>query len=239
MKELLLIATGVLILVSIFYFRHGLKAIFYRLIYGDYHINYLKLLYDEDSYYNSYYPSKSTLYNQISNIRSAFSEIQSSKTQLPLYFQNIEYGVTSRKLISLVGKPASHDVISLGPEKVVCLEYDLDQHNVVDKFVYYLKNDRYYLGEFHFNKVKEETTNEILNSINIKYNTNFDGKDDFVIRNSNGNYLHYKDLGYRIALSYFSEDCEEINYLLNFQEEYKRNKKAEYGYQLNIQHLTF
>lgn len=239
MKELILIVSIILFSVVLLYFRRKLKAFLFRLIYGDYHINYLRLFYDGDSYYNSFYPSKSTLYNQISNIRSAINSKSASNTQLPLFFQNIEYGISSRKLISLIGKPFSHDVISLGSEKVVSLEYNFDQYNVVDKYVYYFKNDKYYMGEFHFNKVKEDTSNEILNSVNAKYNTNYSGNEDFVIRNINGNFLNYKDLGYRISVSYFCENSEEINFLLNYQEEFRRQKKAEYDYQLNIQHLTF
>jgi len=239
MKELVIIVSGITILGVLIYFRKSLKAILFRFIYGDYHINYLSLFYDEDSYYNSYYPSKSNLYNQISSIREAILKRQKTSTELPLYFQNIEYGISSKKMISLIGKPVSHDVISLGQEKVVSLEYNLDQHNVIDKYVYYFRNDKYYMGEFHFNKVKEETTNEILHSINAKYHTKFDGHEMFILRNKNGNLLQYKDLGFRIAISYFNEDCEAINYLLNYQEEYKRQKKAEYGYNPNIQQLSF
>lgn len=239
MKELVITMCFITILGILLYYRKNLKAILFRIIYGDYHINYLSLFYDEDSYYNSNYPSKSNLYNQISNIRQAIAKKHKASTELPLFFQNIEYGISSKKMISLIGKPVSYDVISLGQEKVVSLEYNLDQQNVIDKYVYYFRNDKYYMGEFHFNKVKEETTNEILQSINTKYQTNFDGLDMFILRNRNGNLLQYKDLGFRIAISYFNEDCEDINYLLNYQEQYKRQKKAEYGYNPNIQQLSF
>lgn len=239
MKEVLFIFSGIALVVFVLYFRKSIKANLFRIFYGDYHINYLSLFYEEDSYYNSYYPSKSNLYNQISSIRQAIIKKDKTATELPLFFQNIEYGISSKKMISLLGKPVSHDVISLGKEKIVSLEYNLDQYNVIDKYVYYFRNDSYYLGEFHFNKVKEETTNEILQSINAKYYTKFDGKEMFVLRNKNGNLLQYKDLGFRIAISYFNSECENINYLLNYQEEYRRQKKAEYGYNPNIQQLSF
>jgi len=239
LKELIFIISGIALFVLLLYFRVSLKAIIFRIIYGDYHIKYLSMFYKEDSYYNSYYPSKSSLYNQISNIKNAILRKNKTHTELPLYFQNIEYGISSKKLISLIGKPVSHDVISLGSEKIVSLEYNLDQYNIIDKYVYYFRNDKYYLGEFHFNKVKEETTNEILKSINTKYKTHFDGHEAFVIRNKNGNLLQYQDLGFRIAISYFNENCENINYLLNFKEQYKLQRKNEYEYHPNIQQITF
>lgn len=239
MTELILTTSGIFFILILFYFRRGIKTIIFRFRYGEYHIKYLNLFYTEDSYYNSYYPSKSTLYNQITIIRAAIIKQEKTKTDLPLFFQNIEYGISSKKLISLIGKPVSYDVISLGPEKVVCLEYNLDNQNIVDKYVYYFRGDRYYFGEFHFNKISQETTHEILNSINLKYHTYFKNEDDFIIRNSKGNLLLYNDLGYRISISYFNENCEEINYLLNYQEEYQRKRIAEYRYQLNVKQLSF
>jgi hypothetical protein len=179
------------------------------------------------------------LYNQISNIRIALKKSEKNKSELPIYFQNIEYGISSKKLISLIGNPVSYDVISLGSEKVVSLEYNIDPMNVVDKYIYYFRNDQYFMGEFHFNKVKEDVTNEILASINARYDTGFSKIQEFVIHNTNGNHLSYNDMGFKTVVSYFNENNININDLLSFQEEYIRMKKAEYTYQLNIQQLSF
>jgi len=239
MGPLFLAAIAIFISILLILFRKNIKAAAYRWMYGIYHINYLRLFYDEEAYFNKYFQSKSTLHNQISNFKKAIKFEYKTNSEQPVFFQNIEFGINSNKLISILGKPAAFDVLSLDHEKIVSLEYNIQDNNVVDKYVFYFKNDHYYLGEFNFNKVENSTSNEILNSINEKYKSEYTTEEEFVICNNNGNHLHYKDHGYRISISYFDKNCKEVNDLISFLSMFNQKKKAELGYQLDVQQLSF
>lgn len=239
MKALIIPISMLLLFAVAIYKRRTIKALIFKIIYGDYHINYLGLFYEEDNYYSNYYPSKSSLFQLITKMNSAIGLNERTKSYLPLHFQNIEYGISSNKLVHLIGKPITYDVISLEDEKLVSLVYNLGPNNVVDKYIYHFKNDRYLMGEFHFNKVESELQNNIIDNINSKYKTKYSGKDDFVIESQNGNIMYYTDKGFKIIVSYFNPNCEEVQYLINYLDAFKKKKRSEYVYSPNVGQLSF
>lgn len=231
-----------LILVScilVFLFRNNFKVFTYRIIYGDYHINYLKLFEKGNSFLDSNYYSKSDLYNQVSLIRSTLNKQEKQLTKEPLFFQNIEFGIGTKKLISILGKPISCDVLVINTQKVVSLEYYIQPNNVVDKYVFFFLEDSYYLGEFIFNKINESFSNQLLDRIIVKYGCKIAEDNELLIQNSNGNNLLYKDFGFRISVSYFNKDHHCIRELLEEQMSFRTKMKSSYAYQLDIQQLSF
>lgn len=239
MKVLIIPIFALLTTAMLLYYRRSIKLLVYRLFYGEYHINYLELFYNEDNYESNYYPSKSSLFNQIAEMNLAIEFQHKASTKLPLYFQNLEYGISSKKLVSLIGRPMAYDVNSLGKEKIVSLVYNLEPNNVVDKYVYHFRDDKYYLGEFHFNKIQDKVQHDIIDSINLKYRTKYSGKEDFVIKNSNGNVLHYSDKGFKIIISYFNTNMSDVQQLIAYLEEYRNKKRAEYTYAPNLSQVSF
>lgn len=225
--------------ILVFLFRNHLKVFIYRIIYGDYHINYLNLIYSETGYLDSNYYIKSDLYNQISLIRSTLNRKDRELTNQPLFFQNIEFGIGSRKLISILGKPISCDVLDIDSRKVVSLEYYIQPNNVVDKYVFYFLEDSYYFGEFIFNKVSESMSNQVLDRIIAQYGCKTAEDSELLIQNSNGNNLIYKDFGFRISVSYFNQDHHCIRELLEEQQIFRTKMKSSYAYQLDVQQLNF
>ncbi len=225
--------------ILVFLFRNNLKQYVYRLIYGDYHINYLNLLFRKNGYLDANYYSKSDLYNQVSLIKKTLNNDFKKKTDEPLFFQNIEFGIGSRKLISLLGKPVSCDILDLNNRKVVSLEYYIQPNNVVDKYVFYFLDDVYYFGEFIFNKVTENVSNQVLDSIMTKYKCTTAENNELILQNSNGNNLIYKDLGFRVSVSYFNQNHNSVLELLAEQHVFKTKVKSSYAYQLDVQQLSF
>jgi len=226
------------LLICTIIFRRPLYILLIRQFFGEYHVRYLDLL-STNTYFQSAYYVKGELSNQISGIKSAISLSDKQNTKQSLYFQNIKYGISSKELISILGKPVACDLIDMGSVKVVSLEYNLQANNVIDKYIYYFHQDSYYLGEFIFNKVAQETSGQILKSINIKYNTSFHHTDQFAINNTKGDYLNYRDLGYRISVSYFNEYNIHIKQLIDLQQKQRIASKSYYDYQINIQELSF
>lgn len=184
-------------------------------------MNYLCLLFDGNSGYTNQYSPHSNLFSQIEKTKVAISLANRSDTDFQLHFQDIEYGISSSKLVSLIGKPKTYDLISLGEEKVVRLDFNIASKSVVNKHVYYFRNDKYFMGKFQFNKIEEGLQNEIVDSINTKYKTSYLGNESFGISNVSGDYLNYVDIGFKIEVSYFNRDSEDINCLLNYLDEYK------------------
>lgn len=230
-------ASFTLISLAIF-FRRTIYILTIKLMYGEYHIRYMDLI-NSNTYFQSAYYVKGELSNQVSNIKSALKTPNKKETDQPLYFQNIKYGINAKELVSLLGKPESSDLIDMGDIKVVSMEYNIQPNNVIDKYIYYFYNDEYYLGEFIFNKVANETSKEILSNINTKFRTQFIDKDQFVITDKNNNYLNYKDFGYRISVSYFNANNRGVIHLMNHQKKQRASSKSYYDYQLNIQELCF
>ena len=235
----LLVTFIVVSCILVFLFRNNLKVLIYRIIYGDYHINYLNLFYRKDGYSDANYYAKSDLYNQVSLIRSALNKQEKESTKEPLFFQNIEFGIGTKKLTYILGKPISCDVLDINSRKVVSLEYYIQAHNVVDKYVFYFLDDAYYFGEFIFNKVNESISNQVLDRIVAKYDCKTAENSELLIHNSNGNNLLYKDFGFRISVSYFNKNHHCILELLKEQEDFRVKMKSSYAYELDVQQLSF
>jgi hypothetical protein len=120
------------------------------------------------------------------------------------------------------------------------MEYNIQPNNVIDKNIYYFYNDKYYLGEFIFNKIRaDETPKEILHNINNKFGANFNDKDQYVITDKSKNYLNYKNYGFRISVSYFNAAGQEVAQLINHQEIQRTSSKSYYDYQLQVHELSF
>lgn len=238
MLTIYLLGTSFVIISLAIFFRRPIYILSIKIMYGEYHIRYMDLM-NTNTYFQSAYYVKGELSNQVSNMKSALNIPNKARTNQPLYFQNIKYGISAKELVSLLGKPESSDLIDMGDIKVVSMEYNIQPNNVIDKYIYYFYNDKYYLGEFIFNKVENETSKEILTNINTKFRTNFIDKDQFVIRDKDNNYLNYKDLGYRISVSYFNSENDDVMHLVEYQKEQRAISKSYYDYQLNVRELSF
>lgn len=225
--------------ILIFFFRKSFKSLIYKFFYGDYHIKYLSLLFSDNSYLDGNYYSKSDLYNQVSLIKNALNKQEKEFTEKPIFFQNIEFGIGTNKLISLLGKPISYEVLDINNRKVVSLEYYIQPNNVMDRYVFYFMDDSYYFGEFIFNKVTESISNQVLDKIKVMYDCGNVLENEMLIHNSKGNNLLYKDFGYRITVSYFNQDHYCIRELLQVQQEFRTKMKSSYVYQLDVQQLSF
>lgn len=225
--------------VLVFLFRNYLKVLIFRIIYGHYHIYYLSLFDKDNNNYEGNYYSKSDLYNQVSLIRNSLNKREKELTDKPLFFQNIEFGIGTKKLISILGKPVSHEVLDINNKKVVSLEFYIQPNNVVDRYVFYFMNDSYYFGEFIFNKVTESFSNQVLDKIKALYECGTLIDSEMMIYNSKGNNLLYKDFGFRITVSYFNQDHLAIRELLEAQQDFRTKMKSSYVYNLDIQQLSF
>ena len=119
------------------------------------------------------------------------------------------------------------------------MEYNLNLNNVIDKYVYYFYNDKYYLGEFIFNKVGSETSAQIVDNINLKYNTNFCGSNDFVLTNNSHNYLKYNNQRFYISVSYFNTKSTEVIQLIEYLNIKTARSRSIFDYELNVKELSF
>ncbi|NOR87124.1 MAG: hypothetical protein GQ527_05895 [Bacteroidales bacterium] len=237
MITIVLSVFAVLIMLSTFYFRRPIYALSLKLIFGEFHEKYMSLFFHGANYESNYL--KEELSSQIVNMKNALNSRKKIKAQKPIYFQDIEYGISTRKLISRLGKPYSSDLLDLGDIKVVVLEYHIKPNNVIDKYNYYFYKDRYYSGEFLFNKVGTDTSEQIIDSIQSKYGVKNTNNDYFVLNDKKRNLLAFNDHGYSVSVSYFNGENPDIVDLIACQNRREKETKSLYDVNINIQELSF
>jgi len=238
MTFIYLTIASLLVFIALVSFRHYIYLIWIRLLYGIYDTRYMVLI-NEKAYCESPYYVKGELSDQINKIKLAIRSTEKNKTDKPLFFQNIQYGISTQDLVALIGRPASSGLVDMNDLKVVSMEYNLNPNNVVDKYIYYFYNDKYYLGEFIFNKIGTETSDKILNNINLKYNTDFGDSDEFLLINKSHNCLKYNNLGFSISVTYFNRRNNEVLQLLDNFNIKMENNRSVFDYQLNVKELSF
>lgn len=238
MSTIFVLSAFIGFLAIIFFFRKIIYSVSLKCIFGPYHEKYVFLSKHDIAYQSAYY-IKGEISNQIQQIKRVSLINKKSTTNKQLLFQNMEYGINSKKLASLLGKPDDTDILFMGNTCLVTMEYNIQPNNIIDKYIFYFYKDKYYYGEFIFNKIKEQTSNQILENINTKYTTSYDQTDELLIEDQNENILFYKDYGFRISVSYFNRNNPEINKLISLQQTQIKDAKTQYEYHLNIQELSF
>ena len=86
------------------FLRRFIYIMWIRFVHGVYDVRYMVFT-DHTEYYESPYYVKGELSDQINSIKSAIKSTEKRKTDKPLFFQNIKYGISTKELVALLGKP--------------------------------------------------------------------------------------------------------------------------------------
>jgi len=213
-----------LVLVILLGFRKSLTLLIFKLIYGEYSKNYVLKFKRFTRKKPHPYCFKDDFYYHILSIPKAVNcEVQYQSNKV-FDFDHLDFSNDFKKNLNENGKP---DCFTISEEKGVDLSvigYKSRMFHSNEKTLLYHCKDQYFMGEYVFSSLADETSDMIINLLQKQFNAEIQHAKNFAVSDAKGNYLYFTDTGFYLSLKFFNiHDTFISRTLTKFGKSYETN----------------
>lgn len=196
----------VFVIVVMLGFRKSIVLLLIKKIYGEYSKKYVLAFKKRTRRKPHPYCFKDDFYYHVMAIPKAINcEIQ-YKSVANFSFNHLDFTKTFKTNLSEIGTP---DCFTLSEDPGVDLKvfgYKSRMFHSNEKtLLYHCKND-YFMGEYVFTSLADDTSDLILEMLQKQYNKDVKHAKNFSIYDENGNYLYFTDTGFFLSLKFFNKN---------------------------------
>lgn len=232
MNLTIIILIGIIVLALSF--RKSIAIYITKLFYGEYSRQFV-LKYKKITRRKPHpYCFKDDFYYHILAIHKAMKESKIYQSNKKFDFEHLDFGKSFNDTLSGNPKP---DCFTISEEKVpdfCVVGYKSRMFHSNEKTLLYHCSNTYFMGEFVFSSLSEDTPTLILEMLRKEYNPNIESAKNFTIKDQEGQVLYFTDTGFFLSIKFFNTNNEMIHKLLEVA---KKNSDANRPPLENIQHL--
>lgn len=221
-SQIIYIAVAILLVIIIIAVTWPkLKLLFTRCFQGKYSLAYVSL-------YKKYYMKspyahciKDEFIFRIFSFFEKSKDTKQFKTNKTIQFGETPFLVRYNDFNKTFGKPYCFNIYLIQPsdKKLKILGHKEQMYNTDMKALYYFIDNEFFMGEYVFKEINNETINKISNLLQKKYLDDIltEGTDDFYIEDKDNTIIYFSYTGFSLILRYYYRKDTQIN---NILEEY-------------------
>lgn len=193
-----------LLVVILLGFRKSFSLLFTKWIYGEYSKKYVLKFKKRTRKKPHPYCFKDDFYYHILSIPKAVKCDVHYKSEKEFDFDHLDFSKKFKENLKENGKP---DCFTISEDKGVNLGvigYKSRMFHSNEKTLLYHCNDQYFMGEYVFSSLSDETSAMIINLLQQQFNAEIQHAKNFAITDAKGNYLYFTDTGFYLSLKFFN-----------------------------------
>ena len=212
MNTTIIILLGLLVLALSF--RKSIAIYITKLVYGEYSRQFV-LKYKKITRKKPHpYCFKDDFYYHILAIHKAMTETKIYQSNKRFDFEHLDFGKNLKDTLSENSNP---DCFTISEDKVPdfsVVGYKSRMFHSNEKTLLYHCSDSYFMGEFVFSSLSENTPALILEMLQKEYNPNIEAAKNFSIKDQDGHVLYFTDTGFFLSLKFFNTNNDIIQKLV-------------------------
>lgn len=224
MDEISTLIILLFVVVVVLGFRKSLSLLLVKWIYGEYSKKFVLKFKKRTRKKPHPYCFKDDFYYHILSITKAVNSAVQYKSEKVFDFDHLDFSKDFKQNLNENGKP---DCFTISEEKGVDLSvigYKSRMFHSNEKTLLYHCKDHYFMGEYVFSSLADETSNMIISLLQEQFNPQIQHAKNFSITDNSGNYLYFTDTGFYLSLKFFNINDVFISKTLEkFGESYENN----------------
>ncbi len=204
-------------------FRKIINLFIYRLIFGEYSRRYILKFKQYTRKKPHPYCFKDDFYYHILSIQKAVSCPKHYQSNKVFDFDDLTFGTTLKETLKERGKP---DCFTVSEEKEVdfgVMGYKSRMFHSNEKTLLYHFNHEYFMGEYVFSSITEETAKLVVEMLKEKFHPDVEYCKNFTIVDRAGTYVYFTDTGFYLSVKFFNKDFSTIKKILDLTKENTNN----------------